>query len=279
MTDVIFRQARAVALPGPWFRLTEFGILLGMTTYAWFIHADPIPTVLVAASAAITLMVYTSAFAIVSILLVFSVSIQVCLAHANEISTAPVYLAFLVLAGLLALMPLRKLARSLRASEMRDTDIASATSIIIDVLFGAVMCVVTSYCTDLGISCSSFAGATVVVATTFSYVIVGRIEGDCRVQSNDYVPDKSAFCQLSKSPWNIRGFIWQMALLCAMPALLPFFGTFSPEVFMPIMVYYCICTIAFFRENPPDAAYQPQVQRPPEAAAVNQDLEARLLQQ
>lgn len=277
MTETIFRQARLVALPRAWFRTLEFGVVLGISTYAWFFHGDPIPTGLVAASAAITLMVYTSAFAIVSILLVFSVSIQVYLAHAHEIGTSPVYISFLVLAGLLALMPVRTLAKSLRASEMRDTDLASASMLVIYTLFGAVMCIVTAYCTELGISCSSFAGASVVVVTMIAYVIAGLIEGDCRVHWDEYVPGKSAFCQLSRSPWNIRGFIWQMALLSAMPALIPFFGTFSPEVFMPIVVYYGIVAIGFFRETPPDAAHQPQVQRPPEVV-VNQDLEARLLQ-
>ena len=263
ITEESFHQGMEYYFPGLVFRLFEVGIILSLTCYAWFVHTALIPTFIVAASALLCLLIFTAAFAPIAIFTILAVNVVVALNHADEIRASPVYLVFLVLAGLLSTLAVKKLGVSLLRTDRGETDMFLAIQLVFDIVIVAVVVLLAMFCDPLGLDCSSVTGASVILATIFSYLVTGRVENHTLVKRPDF-PFVS-MTTMSPSPWNITNFLWCISPLCSIISCMALIGPFSVDLLAPFAVFYSFVIIGLFRQKQKQSmALQHQVQVPPE---------------
>lgn len=263
ITEESFHQGMEYYFPGLVFRLFEVGIILSLTCYAWFVHAALIPTFIVAASALLCLLIFTAAFAPIAIFTILAVNVVVALNHADEIRASPVYLVFIVLAGLLSTLAVKKLGVSLLRTDRGETDMFLAILLVSDIVIVGVVVLLTVFCDPLGLDCSSVTGSSVILATIFSYVVTGRVENHTLVRIRDF-PFVS-MTTMSPSPWNITNFLWCISPLCSIISCITLIGPFSVDLLAPFAVFYSFVIIGLFRQKQKQStALQHQVQVPPE---------------
>jgi hypothetical protein len=270
------REALARERHSTFFRIFEFVSVIAMPSTMWYAYKDFVPTIIVAVSAIVTMLLFTTAFSPISIGMILTSCTIIIIDHLKSISANLAIWLFTLIFTVFALRTLWllilsccKRSRSPRRDSLNNILVTFHAMIVI------AMTTTTLYLSDL-------ASISVIVIPIFSCAMCGTIEREAKVDLVDYQHQKVMCLSVLKTPcFDVRGSFKWMAPLCTFLLIL-----FIPDETLDILLPFGLCITFFildqFRLPPFDkkihAFNAPVLQRPPLLCHSRQDdLEANLL--
>lgn len=258
------------------FRVFEFSTMLIITAVMWYSYGDFVPTIIVAVSAIVTMLLFTTAFSPVSIGMVLTSCAIVIIDHFKSISENLAIWLFTIIFTVFALRALWLLALSCsRRSRSPHRDSLNNILVTFHAMIVIAMITTTLYLSDLS-------SISVIVVPIFSCAMCGTIERESKVNLVDYQHRKVVCLSVLKTPcFDVRGSFKWMAPLCVFLLVL-----FIPDETLDILLPFGVCVAFFILDqfrlppfNKKIHAFNAPVQRPPPLLCHSRqdDLEENLL--